>query len=121
LLDNVQKIGIDADHTATAGEAETETIVEEMIDMTEVTGMIGFNSEENATETKKLVTEIEAIVEIVMTGIVIMKGIVIETKSEEIVQDLTLVPGPLLKAITDETNAKKKKTREDVQEADFDW
>ena len=118
MLDNAQKTGIVEDHTAMAGEAETETIVEEMIDMTEVTGMIGFNSGANARETKKIVTEIEAIVEIVTTGIVIMKGIVIETKSEDIAQDLTLVPGPLLKAITDETNAKKKKTREDVQEAD---
>lgn len=93
-------------------------IAEGMIDMTEATGMIVFNSGATATETTETVTEIETIAEIVTTGIVITKGTAIETKSEDIVKDLTLVPSLLQKAVTDAMIAKKKRTREDVQEAD---
>ena len=86
--------------------------------MTEATGMTVFNSDVTATETTEIVKEIEVIVEIDTTGIVITKRSAIETKSEDIVQDLTLVPGLLRKAVTNATIVKTKRTREDVQEAD---
>lgn len=70
------------------------------------------------TEITEIVTEIEVIVVTVTTEIVNMKEIVIEMKSADIARGLTRVPGLHLRAVADEMIVKRRRRREDVQEAD---
>ena len=122
LQENAQKTEVVKDLTAMTGEAEIDVMEEETkgIDMTEWTGTCILNLDATGTEITEAGTEkvIEMIVETVLTGIVKMKEIVIDMRKEDVVQDLTQVPDPLRKAVTGATNAKRKRTKENVQEAD---
>lgn len=123
LQENVQTTETEEDHTVMTGEAEKDTTEEEMIDMTDTTGIFVLNSD----VTEIVITEIDMTVavetiviemkeDVIMTEIA-MKEIATETTEEEIVRDLTQVPNHPQKAVI-VVIEKRRNKEEDVLEVE---